>query len=157
MRIFASERIASHVAAVVLLCVAAGGCGREAVVPEKAPSAPPKVLRRMDDPAYQKALREVQAQRRKMAEARAQIRERMRELSAQARAALPADATDAQVKAELEGKPQTYPDWAELARRLQELEKAAEKDLREARDLVRARILKEQDDLDKQQKRGGSK
>ena len=48
-------------------------------------------------------------------------------------------------------------DVLQLVRRLGEVEASAKKDLEEARGMVRERILREQKDLDSQQKRGGSK
>ena len=155
MRFFVSECIALRVAAMALL-VAVCGCERDASAPN-APAARQEAVPRTKDPEYQKALKDVQVRRRKIATERMKVLDEMKELSEKARAALPKDATDAQVKAGLEGNPQKYPAWQELVRRLGEVEASAKKDLEEARGMVRERILREQKDLDSQQKRGGSK
>ena len=155
MRFFGSECIALRVAAMALL-VAVCGCERDASAPN-APAARQEAVPRTKDPEYQKALKDVQVRRRKIATERMKVLDEMKELSEKARAALPKDATDAQVKAELEGNPQKYPEWQDLVRRLREVEAKAKKDLSDARGMVRERILREQADLDRQKKRGGSK
>ncbi len=154
MRFFGSECIALRVAAMALL-VAVCGCERDVVAPKE--SAETNVVSRAKDPAYQKALKDVQTRRREIAKERTKVLDEMRELAEKVRAALPKGATDAQVRAELEGNPQKYPEWQDLVRRLREVEAKAKKDLSDARGMVRERILREQADLDRQKKRGGSK
>ena len=143
-----------RVAAMAFL-VAVCGCERNAVAPKD--SAETNVVRRAKDPEYQKALKDAQARRREIAKERSRVLDDMKELVEKARAALPKGATDAQVKAELEGQPQKYPEWQDLVRRLREAEAKGKKDLSDARGMVRERILREQADLDRQKKRGGSK
>ncbi len=154
MRFFGSECIALRVAAMTFL-VAVCGCERDAVAPKG--SAETNAVRRAKDPEYQKALKDVQTRRRDIAKERTKVLDEMRELAEKVRAALPKGATDAQVRAELEGNPQKYPEWQDLVRRLREVEAKAKKDLSDARAMVRERILREQADLDRQKKRGGSK
>ena len=155
MRFFGSECIALRVAAMALL-VAVCGCERDADAP-KSPAARQEAVPRTKDPEYQKALKDVQVRRRKIATERMKVLDEMKEMAEKILATLPKGTTYAQVKAELDGNPQKYPAWQELVRRLGEVEARAKKDLEDARGMVRERILREQADLDRQQKRGGSK
>ena len=154
MRFFGSECIALRVAAMALL-VAVCGCERDAVAPKE--SAETNVVSRAKDPEYQKALKDVQVRRREIAKERMKVLDEMKEMAEKILATLPKDTTYAQVKAELDGNPQKYPEWQDLVRRLREVEAKAKKDLSDARAMVRERILREQADLDRQKKRGGSK
>ena len=145
-------RIAPRVAAVMLLFATVCGCERDAVVaPKEQPKAP---VPRMQDPAYTQALHNVQTKRRTVAAHRHEIVAQMEALIARARAALPKDATEKQVRDELVDNPQKYPGWRQLSRMLRESNAAAEKELGDARRLVMARIMQEQKDVSK---RGGAK
>lgn len=151
MRILKQGRIAPRVAAVMLLFVAVCGCEKEPVVSQQQPPAP---VPRMQDPVYTQALHNVQTKRRAIAADRQQIVAQMEALMARARKALPADATEVQIRNELLNNPRKYPGWSVLSRALREENARAEKELEDARRLVAARIMKEQSDLSK---RGGTK
>lgn len=140
-------RIAPRVAAVLLLFAVVCGCERE-------PVASRQDMPRAQDSVYTQALHRVQTQRRAIAAHRWKVVEQMEALVARARKALPPDATEEQVRAELEGNPRKYPGWRGLSRMLKERNAKAEQDLEDARRLVAARIRQEQKDLSK---RGGSK
>lgn len=109
---------------------------------------------RAHDPVYTQALHKVQTQRRALASRRWEIVSQMEALVARARKALPPDATEEQVRAELLNNPRKYPGWRELSRMLSEHNAKAAKDLEDARRLVARRIMQETKDLSK---RGGSK
>ena len=130
---------------VALLC----GCGKEQKPAEEKPAVP-----RSQDAAYQKALKDVQVRRKAVASRRREIVEQMEKLVARARKALPADATEEQIRNELLNNPRKYPGWNELSRMLREHNASAENELKDARRLVMARIMQEQKDFSK---RGGSK
>ena len=150
-------RIAPRVAAVMLLLAAVCGCEKEVASPKGAASAETNsaaFLPRTQDPAYAEALRGVQGQRKEIAADRYKVVAQMKKVIARARAALPADATDEQVREELLGNPKKYPQWQTLTRMLNERNIAVEKELEDARRLVMARIRKEQEEFSK---RGGSK
>ena len=151
MKSLKQGRIAPRVAAVMLLFAAVCGCEKEPVASRQEAPAP---VPRMQDPAYTQALHRVQSQRRAIAADRWKIVEQMEALVARARKALPADATEEQVRNELLNNPRKYPGWRELSRMLHERNARAEKDLDDARRLVMARIQQEQNDLSK---RGGAK
>ena len=140
-------RIAPRVAAVLLLFAVVCGCDREPVASQ--PSAS-----RTHDPVYTQALHKVQTPRRALASRRWEIVSQMEALVARARKALPPDATEEQVRAELLNNPRKYPGWRELSRMLSEHNAKAAKDLEDARRLVAGRIMQETKDLSK---RGGSK
>lgn len=132
--------------AVAAFCLFAAlcGCGKR---PESvsAPPPPPKpaVLDRMQDPVYTNALME--ARREQVARVRRAepVLKLMDSMKARARKALPQGATEARVLEELDAHPAKYPGWRELRTRAAELEREQEKGRREARALVRARILQE--------------
>lgn len=149
-------RIAPLLAAMVLMFAAMSGCekGKEQSGGSAATNAPAAFVPRGKDPAYMKALKDVQTKRRKIAAQRNEIVEQMEKLVARARAALPEGATDEQVRNELLNNPRKYPGWRELSRMLRERNALANKELDEARRLVAARIMKEQKDISK---RGGAK
>lgn len=149
MKSLKQGRIAPRVTAVMLLFAAVCGCEKEPVAARQEAPAP-----RAQDPVYTQALHRVQTQRRAIAARRWKVVEQMEALVARARKALPADATEEQVRDELLNHPRKYPGWRELSRMLQESNAKAEKDLEDARRLVAARIRQEQTDLSK---RGGSK
>ncbi len=98
---------------------------------------------RGEDPAYQAALRESRARQNEKAGVRARLVTQMQELVTRARAALPKDATEEQVRAELEGNPQKYPGWKALSAALTKTDAEFQAEMAKARDTVRARILKE--------------
>ena len=154
-------RIAPRVAAVMLLLAAVCGCEKEVASPKGAAPAETNsaaFLPRTQDPAYAEALRGVLAKRNKVAARRHKIVEQMEALVAQARAALPADATEEQVRDELQNNPKKYPGWRELSRILRARNEQADKELADARRLVMARIRQEQAELSQDlSKRGGSK
>ena len=60
---------------------------------------------RGEDPVYRKTLHETRTRQNEQAAVRARIEPQLKELVARARAALPKDATDEQVRAELEANP----------------------------------------------------
>ena len=127
------------------------GCEKESAAPGQEASAP---VPRMQDPAYTNALNNVQKKRRAIASRRRELVEQMEKLVARARKALPADATEEQIRNELLNNPRKYPGWSALSRALREENARAEKELEESRRLVAARIMKEQNDISK---RGGAK
>ena len=156
MKSLKQGRIAPRVTAVMLLFAAVCGCEKEPVAARQEAPAPRQEAPapRAQDPVYTQALHRVQTQRRAIAAQRWKVVEQMEALVARARKALPPDATEEQVRAELLNNPRKYPGWLELSRMLRERNAMAEKDLEDARRLVAARIRQEQKDLSK---RGGSK
>ncbi len=98
---------------------------------------------RGDDPAYRKALKETRVRQGEKVGVRDRVVSQMQELVARARAALPKNATDEQVKAELDGNPQKYPGWKALSAALAKTDADLEAEMAKARNTVRARILKE--------------
>lgn len=137
-------RVASLAAvAAVVFCSVLTGCDKT----EKAspPESPKPVVyeNRMEDPAYRQALTDARAEQKKIARGRNAVVEEMEKVIAAARAALPKDATDGQVKAELESHPEKYPTWKDLSEKIVVANGAAEKNLAEVRRTVRARMLKE--------------
>lgn len=98
---------------------------------------------RGDDPAYRQSLRESRERQSEKAAVRARIVPQMEELVARARAALPAEATDAQIRAELESNPGKYPGWKALSAALAKVNAELKGEMGNARAIVRARILKE--------------
>lgn len=129
--------LSAPLAAVSLLLVLAvlSGCKKEQ---EK-----PVYASRVKDPAYQQELREIVNQKARTAKTRAQLVAQMNVLKERARLVLPKGATEAQVKAELDANPAKYPGWNVLSAELTKVEAAAEKELADARSMVRRRILKE--------------
>lgn len=136
----------------ILLFAAVCGCERGEVSSAPAGVAKPAVSR-TDDPVYQKALKDSGRDQRSLAQMRVQVVAQMEGLIRRARAALPKDATDAQVKDELIRYPEKYVGWRDLSRRLDELDAAMKKELDEVRARVRTRIQAEQNDF----KKGGTK
>ena len=143
-----NDSLVALLGAVLCVCACLVGCERK----ETAPSSPPapeakpaatSVVSRANDAAYQAQVKEhISAQRRTMSE-RAKIEARIAQLRTRAQAALPADATDEQVLAELENNPRKYPAWRELdaARKANLAEE--EKNRAAAQSAVRQRILRE--------------
>ena len=98
---------------------------------------------RTTDAAYAQELKDVMAARKPLVRARHQTVAEMEAVIARARQALPADATDEAVKAELEGHPDKYPEWKALNARIAGDNAAIEDSLRDAQARVRARIQKQ--------------
>ena len=98
---------------------------------------------RGEDPVYRKTLHETRMRQNEQAAVRARIEPQLKELVARARAALPKDATDEQVRAELEANPEKYPGWKALSDALAKANANLEQEMARARATVRARILKE--------------
>lgn len=98
---------------------------------------------RGEDPVYRKTLHETRTRQNEQAAVRARIEPQLKELIARARAALPKDATDEQVRAELEANPEKYPGWKALSSALAKTNANLEQEMARARATVRARILKE--------------
>ena len=103
----------------------------------------PVYASRTRDPAYKQELQGVIDQRTQTAKTLYKLKKQMDLLAARARAALPAGATDEQAKAELDGNPAKYPGWKILSAEFAKVSAAAEKELADARSLVRRRIMKE--------------
>ena len=142
------DSLVALLGAVLCVCACLVGCERKDTAPSASPvpeakPAATSVVSRANDAAYQEQLKEhVSAQRRTMSK-RAKIEARIAQLRARAKAALPADATDEQVAAELENNPGKYPAWRELdaARKANLAEE--EKNRAAAQSAVRQRILRE--------------
>jgi len=117
-------------AVVVALCVR--GCRRG-----------PAPYDRTQDPAYTQELKDVLEARKPLVKARNQTVSEMKDVIAKARAALPAGATDEDVKAELDGHPEKYPEWKGLSEQILRDNAAIEDSLKDAQSRVRARIMKE--------------
>lgn len=104
------------------------------------PNAGPK---RTMDPEYIKELGDVHDEQRKLAGKRHEAVKALEPFLEKARAALPAGAADAQVKAELDAHPEKYPGWAEAYAGAVQASDDLEKNLEQAQRTVRAHILKE--------------
>ena len=141
-------RIAPRMAAVMVILAAVCGCEKEASSPNAAAFVP-----RTKDPAYKKALNDVQKPRKALAAERREVVAQMENLVARARAALPEGSTELQIRDELLNNPRKYPGWSALSRKLRELNALAEKELEDTRRLVTARIRQEQNDLSKEERR----
>lgn len=131
---------------VAVLCVR--GCRKEQ-------PSPPK-YDRTKDPAYRQELLDIQKNRKPLVKARNETVSEMEALIAKARAALPAGATDEEVKAELDGHPEKYPEWKGLYEKIVKENTAIEGSLKDAQSRVRARILKELGPRAKPQKPAGA-
>jgi hypothetical protein len=136
----------------ILLFAAVCGCERGEVSSAADGTAKPSGPR-TEDASYQHALAASPRAQRSLAQARAEVAAQMTRLVARARAALPKDATDEQVKDELMRHPEKYAGWRDLSRRLDELDASMKKEQDEIRQRVRARIQAEQDHF----KKGGKK
>ena len=133
------------VAGLAVLCVR--GCRKE---------QPSPTYDRTKDPAYRQELLDIQKNRKPLVKARNETVSEMEALIAKARAALPAGATDEEVKAELDGHPEKYPEWKGLYERIVKENAAIEGSLKDAQSRVRARILKELGPRAKPQKPAGA-
>ena len=98
---------------------------------------------RTQDPAYTQELKDVLEARKPLVKARNQTVSEMKDVIAKARAALPAGATDEEVKAELDGHPEKYPEWKGLSEQILRDNAAIEGSLKDAQSRIRARIMKE--------------
>ena len=108
---------------------------------------------RTQDPAYAQELKDVLEARKPLVKARNQTASEMKDVIAKARAALPAGATDEEVKAELEGHPEKYPEWKGLSEKIVQDNAAIEDSLKDAQSRVRARLMKELGPLAKPHKK----
>ncbi len=107
---------------------------------------PEVIVDRSQDKTYHEALAQTRAEQKKIAVRNANTTANMQRLIERARKALPAGATDEQVKAELENNPNKYPGWKRLYKRSLENKEKLEKNLADARAKVRARIQQEMAD-----------
>ncbi len=108
---------------------------------------------RTQDTAYTQELKDVIEARKPLVKARNETVSGMKALIAKARAALPAGATDEEVKAELDGHPEKYPEWKDLNDKIAKDNAAVEDSLKDAQSRVRARLMKELGPLAKPQKK----
>ena len=127
----------------VLVALLAGGVAVVLCVRGCKGSGEGKGYDRTEDPSYRQELLDIQKSRAPLAKARNATVSEMEAVIAKARAALPAGATDEEVKAELDGHPEKYPDWKGLNERIAKDNAAIEGSLKDAQERVRARILKE--------------
>ena len=140
------DRLVALLGAVLCVCACLVGCERkESASPAPAVTNAPakKAASRVDDAAYQAQLKDHIAAQRNANVAREKILARMEQVRERARKALPADATDEQVKAELEGNPRKYPAWEELVAALAKNQEELENKKASAYAAVRRRILRE--------------
>ena len=119
------------------MLVFAVGCDRKdgPVPAREEPAAKP--MSRMEDPKYRERLKGHIAEQKAVARELNDIERKMELQRRRARAARGADATDAQVLAELESNPVKYPEWKHLVGR----RNAAEKDMKDRKDKARAAIV----------------
>lgn len=141
------EKLVAPLGAVLCVFACLVGCERkEAVSPEPpgaATSAVQRAASRADDPAYQAQVTNHIAAQRNVNVEREKILARMEQMRERARKALPAGATDEQVKAELEGNPRKYPAWGELVAALAKSQEELENNKASAYATIRRRILRE--------------
>ncbi len=116
------------------------GCGKPQSPEKPSPSAADD---RRKDAVYQKQLSEIVHERNGLAGRNADNVAAMKKVVAAARANLPKDATEAAVEAELDGHPERYPEWKNLKVAIAADNAAMAEQQKKARDVVRARILKE--------------
>ena len=140
--------LAPLVAVVCLLAfVAFEGCERkpdESVLQGSGGNASNQVyVSRTEDPAYSKALKDQVAQQKRTAMALAKIKRQMDDLKERARAKLGKDATEEQIKAELDGNPAKYAGWKLLVDAYAKANAKMEKEFADVRGIVRRRIEKE--------------
>ena len=98
---------------------------------------------RTSDPAYTNALKDQIARQTRTAVALAKITKQMDMLKARARRALGDNATEEQIKAELDGNPAKYAGWRQLTVAYAKASARAEEELADVRSIVRRRIEKE--------------
>ncbi len=116
---------------VVVLCTTClPGCHGEK---DERKDAAPAAKNAFSDPQVQQEIKDVRVKRiQEFVIPYNRVRVRMEELIAQARAALPDGATDEQIKIELDGNPELYPEWKELYSRAEALVAQHKKSRREA-------------------------
>jgi len=125
-------------------CAFLAGCGREDSTVPAAPSAPPKKdVSRAHDVKYQEQIKEQVKDIQRTQQGRAKIEQRMAQLRALAKKALPEGATDAQVTAELDNNPKKYPAWRELVTALKNNDLEEKRKREAAQAAVRQRIQRE--------------
>ena len=129
------------VALVLHFCRCSGGR-------DKAPAAPDQAILRANDAEYKKKLVDHRAAQARAADGLAKVEAQLEAVRAKARVALGADATDAQAEAEVAAHPERYPEWKGLVALRDQAAARIKARQREAREAVRARILKEQADRD---------
>ena len=159
-----NKRAGALLGAVLCVCACLAGCERGEAAPSAPPPAPESqpvatpeaqpvaaskgsstmsIDARAKDREYQAELQEsIAAQRRKMVPRR-NIEKQMAQLREQARQALPAGATEEQVRAELEGNPRKYPAWHELTMAMKSNIAEVQRDQLAAQAALRRRILLE--------------
>ena len=139
------DSLVALLGAVLCACACLVGCGREEQAAPAAPAEPAakRSVSRADDTNYQAQVRGmIDANRRTYAE-RQGILARMEQVRERARKALPANATDEQVMAEIEGNPQKYPAWRELVAALGNNAEELKGNNAAALSTVRRRVLRE--------------
>ena len=127
------------------LLAALWGCdGRKEAPAPAAPAPKAQVYEsRQQDPEYKAQLETIQTEEKQVARRHAYAVSGLEALIAKARKVVGANATDDQVKAEIEAHPERYVGWKELQARLQASNAEIENQLEKARVNVRARILRE--------------
>ena len=144
--------------AVLCVCAFLLGCERRESAPasDAQPGAASTVSRadgqpttasieeRAHDQVYQKRLGEFGEEMKRIVQRRAKIEARMAPLRALAKKAVPPDATDAQVEAELDGNPKKYPAWHELVAARKALAAEEDKLKRAAQAAVAQRISRKE-------------
>ena len=143
-----NDSLVALLGAVLCVCACLVGCERKDATHSAPPASEAKpaatsVVSRANDAAYQAQVKGFATADLNIHRTRAKIEARIEQLRARAKAALPADATDEQVAAELENNPGKYPAWRELdaARKANLAEE--EKNRAAAQSAVRQRILRE--------------
>lgn len=126
------------------MLVFAVGCDRKdgPVPAREEPAAKP--MSRMEDPKYRERLKGHIAEQKAVARDLGEIDGRMELLRRRARAAVGAEATDAQVVAEIESNPMKYPEWRNLVGRRNVAMRKLKSKRADARATVLARIAEEQ-------------
>lgn len=146
-----NDSLVALLGAVLCVCACLMGCGRSEDVhsaspaPEAKPAAT-SVVSRADDAAYRAQVKGFIADARSPLVRRDKVLARMDQLRERARKALPADATDEQVTAELENNPQKYPAWRELVAALKAIPDEVQQNRVAAQSAIRQRILRESAD-----------
>lgn len=95
------------------------------------------------DPVYQQELKEQIDRQKRTAKSKAKIQAQIARLEGRAKAVLPPGATAEQITAEMDAHPEKYPGWKTLSAALAEAIADEEKELADARRVVRQRIQKE--------------
>ena len=122
------------------------GCEKKPDGGQKTPDAaarPEVYTTRGQDPAYTNALHEARAKQTHIVAVQAKLRPQIAAFMARARAALPAGATDDQVRAELDAHPEKYPGWTALAKAKAQADARLTDAHARTRETVRRRIVQE--------------